>query len=166
MKAGTLVSVEEYLSTSYRPDCDYVEGRLVERNVGEIDHSDIQTALAVFVRNRYPALWAGVEVRVQVKSNRFRIPDVTIVLGPKPTGRIIKEPPALAVEILSKDDRWSDLQERIDDYLSFGIPCVWVVNPLTQRAYVYTVDGSREVKDGILRAEAAGIEVPLSGLFS
>ena len=110
-----------------------------------------------------PAPWG--QVRVQVKPNRFRIPDVTIVLGPKPSGRIITEPPALTVEILSKDDRWGDLQERIDDYLSFGIPCIWVVNPLTRRGYVYTVEGAREVKDGILRAEAAGIEVPLRELF-
>jgi len=31
------VSVREYLTTSYRPDCDYVDGRIEERNVGEYD---------------------------------------------------------------------------------------------------------------------------------
>ncbi len=35
MATGALVSVDEYLRTSYRPDCDYVDGILVERNVGE-----------------------------------------------------------------------------------------------------------------------------------
>jgi hypothetical protein len=34
MAAATLVSVEEYLSTSYDPDCDYVDGELEDRNVG------------------------------------------------------------------------------------------------------------------------------------
>ena len=29
MAVGTFVSVEEYLHTSYRPDCDYVDGVLL-----------------------------------------------------------------------------------------------------------------------------------------
>jgi hypothetical protein len=39
------ISVEEYLSTSYRPDCDYVDGLVEERNLGEYDHAAVQSAL-------------------------------------------------------------------------------------------------------------------------
>ena len=39
MSTVTLVPLSEYLETSYRPDCDYLEGELLERNVGEWDHS-------------------------------------------------------------------------------------------------------------------------------
>jgi hypothetical protein len=39
MGGSGVASVDEYLSTTYRPDCDYVDGRVVERNVGELDHS-------------------------------------------------------------------------------------------------------------------------------
>ena len=46
MKATMLVPVEEYLRTSYRPDRDYVDGEVLERNLGEHDHSDLQTELA------------------------------------------------------------------------------------------------------------------------
>ena len=35
MSSATVVSVAEYLSTSYRPDLDYVDGELQERNFGE-----------------------------------------------------------------------------------------------------------------------------------
>ena len=35
MKAPVLVPVEEYLRTTYRPDCDYVDGEVLERNVGD-----------------------------------------------------------------------------------------------------------------------------------
>jgi hypothetical protein len=35
MRSTTLLSVEQYLSTTFRPDCDYVEGQIRERNVGE-----------------------------------------------------------------------------------------------------------------------------------
>jgi Uma2 family endonuclease len=138
----------------------------VERNLGEVDHSDVQTALAHYLRTHYKKqVWAGVAARVQVKKTRFRIPDVTVMLGSKPSERIIRRPPAIAIEVLSPDDRAGDLEEKINDYLAFGIPCVWVINPETRRAYVHTPKGSHEAKDGILRAESAGLEVPLSELF-
>ena len=42
MGAATLVSIEDYLSTSYSPDREYIDGRIVERNLGEKTHSSIQ----------------------------------------------------------------------------------------------------------------------------
>jgi hypothetical protein len=33
MSVGTLISVDEYLRTSFRPDCDFVEGEVLERDV-------------------------------------------------------------------------------------------------------------------------------------
>ena len=44
MPTATLVPLSEYLSRTYDPDCDYVDGSLQERNLGEISHSDAQTA--------------------------------------------------------------------------------------------------------------------------
>ena len=167
MDATTLVSVEEYLRTSY-PDADreYIDGRIVERNVGEVDHSDLQTAVAHYLRTHYKkSVWAGVEVRVQVNKTRFRIPDVTIMLGSKPAERIIRTPPLVAVEVLSRDDRAGDLEEKINDYLAFGVQYVWVINPDTHRAYSHTPNGSHEAKDGVLRAESGHIEIPLSEIF-
>jgi Uma2 family endonuclease len=134
--------------------------------VGEVDHSDLQTAIAHYLRTHYKKrIWAGVEVRVQVKKTRFRIPDITVMLGSKPDERIIRTPPVLAVEILSPDDRAGYLEEKINDYLIFGVPYIWVINPETRRAYIHTPTGSHEVRDGVLRAESAGIEVPLSEVF-
>jgi hypothetical protein len=37
--ASTLISIEEYLRTSYHPDCDYVDGEIQERNLGEREHA-------------------------------------------------------------------------------------------------------------------------------
>jgi len=151
------------------PDADreYVDGRIVERNVGRVDHSHVQTVIARYLGNHYSKrVWVGVEVRVQVKKTRFRIPDVTVVLGAKPTGEIVHKPPVIAVEVLSPDDRAGDLEEKVADYLAFGITYVWVINPVTRRAYVHTPDGSYEVKDGALRAERAKIEVPLAEILA
>jgi Uma2 family endonuclease len=53
------------------------------------------------------------------------------------------------------------MQEKIDDYLAFGVPHIWVINPRKMRAFHYTVDGMREAKDGILQTSNPNIVVPL-----
>ncbi len=167
MPSRTLVSVEEYLHTSYDPDCDYVDGAIEERYVGETDHSDCQGRIYAYFLNRSRQLrvYPLVEERVQVSSARFRIPDVCVVTGTKPTEQILSKPPIICIEILSRDDRMSAMQERIGDYLQFGVRYVWVVDPRTRRAWTYTKDGSREAKDGILRTEDPAIELPLPEIF-
>jgi Uma2 family endonuclease len=67
--------------------------------------------------------------RVHVKATRFRVPDVCVVLGQEPDEQVFTEPPFLCVEILSKDDTMTGMQERIDDYLKFGVRYVWVLDP-------------------------------------
>jgi Uma2 family endonuclease len=158
----TAVSVDAYLSTSY-PDGDreYIDGKVVERNLGEIVHADCQTRILLHLALRDPAFWSVVAVRVQVRPRRFRVPDVTLVAGPQPEGRVIVSPPHVVIEVLSLDDRAADVQEKIDDYLAFGIPYVWVVDPRTRRGYIHTAEGSHEAKDGILRAAHPVIELPL-----
>ena len=166
MPATILVSVEEYLTTSYRPDCDYLEGELLERNVGEAEHSRLQTKIAAWLFNREKELRITVytEQRVQVKARRFRIPDVTVVAGDGPATGIIKSPPFLCIEILSPEDRLTQMRERVGDYLDFGVSYVWVIDPRIRLATVYTADNVREVKDGILSTENPDITVNLHEL--
>ena len=167
MPTGTLISVEAYLATSYRPDCDYVDGQVLERNVGERDHGRLQLLLGAYflARQKQWGTYAIVEQRVQVKPNRYRIPDVCVVLGTPPE-QILTEPPFLCVEVLSPDDRMSRVKERIDDYLAMGVPHVWVLDPQKREAYSVTpATGLREVKDGILKTENPVFEVPLDQLF-
>jgi Uma2 family endonuclease len=160
------IPVKEYLETSFRPDCEYLEGCLLERNVGEWDHSRLQMLVSRYLSNREGewGILVVVEQRVQIRSERFRIPDITVVIGARPAAGIITEPPFLCIEILSPRDRMQEMQERIDDYLSFGVRYVWLLHPANRRAFVYTTEGVREVKDGILRTESPCIEVPLSEL--
>jgi Uma2 family endonuclease len=102
--------------------------------------------------------------RVQVKARRFRVPDITVIAGGPPDGQIITEPPFLCIEILSPSDRLTEMQERIADYLSFGVSYVWLINPRTRQTYVYSSDGIREVRDGVLTTDNPDIRVVLDEL--
>jgi len=170
MKAAALlpsVSMEEYLRTAYRPDCDYVDGKVLERNVGEHDHGDLQSEFVHYLRLRRKQwkLHAVIEQRVQVSATHFRVPDVCVVASAASHPAIYREPPFICIEVLSPEDRQSRIQQKIDGYLKFGVPNVWVIDPETRRVWVYTTDGSREVKDGMLRTENPAIEVNLAEVF-
>jgi Uma2 family endonuclease len=167
MGAATLVSIEEYLSTSYSPDREYLDGRIVERNLGELTHGRIQRRLIVYFDLR--AKEHGIEVvpeqRVQVSPTRFRIPDVTVVKTSQIQGEIFTAPPHLCIEILSKDDTMLYMQEKIDDYLRFGVPYIWIVNPRLRKGYVATNAGMVEAESGMLATSDPDIRVPVAELF-
>src|SRR5260370_9700215 len=103
----TLISVEEYLNTDYSPDCDYVDGVLEDRNVGQQKHAKVQTRIVVFLSQLFQALGAlvVVEQRIKVSARRYRVPDEYVVLGPGPEEAVITTPPFLCVEVLSPDGR-------------------------------------------------------------
>ncbi|HYL75599.1 MAG TPA: Uma2 family endonuclease [Bryobacteraceae bacterium] len=167
MRAATLVPVEEYLSTSYDPDCDYVDGQIVERNLGEKPHSRIQRKLLVYLDNRSKefGIEALPEQRVQVSRTRFRVPDVTVLLLPQDDDPIITSPPHLCIEILSRKDTMEDMQERIEDYLRFGVKNIWIISPRLQKAYVATATGTTEATSGKLETKDPVIGIPLSAVF-
>jgi Uma2 family endonuclease len=168
MATGTLVTLEEYLHADYEVDCDYVDGVIEERNVGEYDHSRLQGAFVAFLyaREKQWKIRVLPEQRVRVKATRFRIPDVCVILEPGPFEPIIQVPPFICIEILSPEDRTVRTQKRIDDYLAFGVRYVWLIDPSTRRAFVYRSEGSYEAKDGILRTENPEMIVPLAEIFA
>ena len=167
MSTSTLVPVAEYVATSFRPDREYIDGVIQERNLGEWPHSRAQGRLYAYLFQR-EAEWkirVVPEQRVQVTETRFRVPDVTVILASDTVTPIITSPPLLCVEILSKDDRVSDLNERIGDYFRFGVKFVWVIDPHTRQAFVYTPGKIEEVLDGMLRTTDGGVCVPLDEIL-
>jgi Uma2 family endonuclease len=163
-----LISVEEYLATSYRPDCDYVDGEVIERNLGEYDHSSTQGAVFLYmgVRQKKWGIIVLPEQRVQVKPARFRIPDICVLLR-EPGEQFLTKPPFLCIEVLSPEDRMKRVKERVTDYLEMGVPYVWVLDPKTKRTYIATAAESlHEVKTSVLRTESPVLELPLAEIFA
>src|SRR5271170_1085083 len=112
MASATLIPVAEYLNTNYRPDREYIDGELRERNVGKWEHARVQLLLAGWFMN-HESVWdviASTEQRMLVSPTRVRIPDV-VVLRPGSQQDVFTDPPLLVVEILSPDDTYSDTEE-------------------------------------------------------
>jgi Uma2 family endonuclease len=163
-----LWTVREYLSTSWSPDREFVDGRIEERKLGEIEHSIIQRFLTVlFALKR--AEW-GVEVfpelRTQTAARNFRVPDVLVVRAGESINRYVTRPPLIAIEILSPEDSLRAMQEKAAEYRRFGIENIWIIDPEPRITYRYTSAGLEEVRDGELVVAETPIRVVLSELFA
>jgi Uma2 family endonuclease len=159
-----LVSVQEYLSTVYRPDVDYVDGRIEERNVGGKSHSKLQYRIARLLE-RMGVLIPFIEARVKVGGDRYRVPDVC-AYEREPDEEVFTQAPDLCVEILSPEDRLSRIHQRAEDYLSMGVPTVWVLDPWEKKAYVIDRGaGLREVTGEISTGDPR-VVLALAEVFS
>jgi Uma2 family endonuclease len=167
MATALRVSLEEYLNTDYQPDCDYVDGVVEERNVGKKRHARTQTRLTVWfaAREQQYGYQVVVEQRVKVAGTRVRIPDICL-LPASDRDEVIQMPPLLCVEVLSPEDRWKRVQVRIDDYLTFGVAMIWIIDPYSGNAWIATsAEGPVPVTDGILRCTNPNLEVALSEIL-
>jgi len=127
------IPLKEYLATTYRPDCEYVNGEVRERNVGKWEHARVQWLLALWfgMHEKEWGIVGSTEQRIQVARDRVRVPDlVVLTAGPQPD--VLTEPPLLVIEILSPEDSYSDTQERAQDYRAMGVETVWIVDPKTR----------------------------------
>jgi Uma2 family endonuclease len=165
MATNVQISVDEYLKTVYRPDCDYVDGAVEERNLGEVDHSYVQGRFTYLLTALWPktGLLPLPEVRMRTRPNRYRVPDIALTQG-KPDEQVLTKPPVLCIEVLSPEDRTSRVNTRVREYLDFGVPTVWVVDPVEKRVWVYR-NGGMEEAEGSVRLDGTRIEILLSDIF-
>jgi Uma2 family endonuclease len=167
MSTAVQISLSEYLSNTYEPDCDYVDGALEERNVGLRRHSRTQTLLAVwlFGREKKHGFRVLTEQRVKVSPTRVRIPDICLVAWDN-NDELTQRPPVLWIEVVSPDDRWSRIQTRLADCTAFGVPMIWIIDPYTKQAWTITgATGAVPVTDGMLRYPELELEVPLQEIL-
>ena len=73
------------------------------------------------------ALYPSVEQRLRVAEGIYRVVDVAVFAGAKPNP-VPAAPPLVIAEVLSPDERWSNLMERLEEYASFGVPNIWLVD--------------------------------------
>ncbi len=157
--ATTAISIDEYLNdTSYKPDVEYIDGEIKERPVVKRAHGRLQSLLSMWF-GEHEDLWnveVAVEVRTRVSATKVRLPDVVVDwIGERP--EILVDPPLLVIEILSPNDSYTETQRLAQDYLTMGIPNIWLLDPATRTARVCENQAWFEKS----RLEVAGTEIYL-----
>jgi Uma2 family endonuclease len=168
MATTAVVPVSEYLSSSYEVDCDYVDGELQERNVGEWEHGLLQGILnGIFRDHRLEWGIAAVpEQRVQVSPTRYRVPDVCVVRRSDRVDRIVRKAPLICIEILSPEDRWQRILQRVQDYHRMGVENVWIFDPYSHGAWIAQPDGTQQHVADTLAVEGTPIRIELAEVWT
>ncbi|HYZ86293.1 MAG TPA: Uma2 family endonuclease, partial [Bryobacteraceae bacterium] len=105
----------------------------------------------IFELARRKAVVGCTELRLQLTPDTFRIPDVCIYTD-EPAERVPTRPPLVVVEIVSPDDRYSELIQKLDEYEAWGVPRIWLIDPSLKTLTIYR-DGTLQRVDQLALAE-------------
>lgn len=166
-RAVRFVSVEEYLSTVYEPDCEYDDGVVVDRILGEFEHAFLQTILATVFTNNMDSwgAFALTEQRLQIAARTFRVPDLSVLPIGGQTDPILTLPPLIVIEILSPEDTMRRVTRKASEYLQFGVEHVWWIDPEGREAFRATSAGLERVPGGVLTVPGTPIIVRIAEVF-
>ena len=160
MSAAALVSVEDYLRMSEKPNREYREGTIYPKAMPTRLHSIIQLALCKLLGQQG---WEALpELTVRLTPSKYLVPDVTVIQDVEdvyPT-----KPVPLCCEILSPEDRLGTMLAKCEEYHAWGVPFCWVIDPVKRSAWEYH-SGAEPVR-AVDTLRAGEIVIRLDELFS
>src|SRR5580704_16045604 len=103
MPTATRVSLDDYLRSQHKPECELVDGTLTAKPMGTLEHMDMERRLARLLESFERAGLGQAVHELSVRQGRdVRIPNLVFVpAGARFENGILVEPPLLCVEILS-----------------------------------------------------------------
>ncbi len=166
--APSVLCVDEYLRTTYKPDVDFIDGELKERNVGEYEHGRIQWLIGLWFGNREKEwqIQGVMEQRTRVNQDHVRVCDVVLLRADAPREKVTSTPPLLCVEILSPEDRLARAREVLADYLAMGVQNIWLIDPLRRAAWTFDAVGLHEADHTRLTVPNTPIHLDLTEAFA
>ncbi len=163
-----LITIEEYLASSYEPDLEFVDGVLEEKPMGEWEHGFLQMMIGHwFLSHR--AEWkidVLAEYRTRTSVSRVRLPDVCLVRRGEPVERVRVTAPLLCLEILSPEDRPGRVMKRLDDFVAMGAENLWILDPSDRSASTYTRFGMKPVEGNRLQVPDSPIYLDVAETFA
>ncbi len=165
---STLLSLDEYLHTNYKPDADFVDGVIQERNLGEIEHSTFQIAIGSWFWSRRTewGIHPVTKQRIRVNPTRVRVCDVVVLPIAARREKVTSTPPLVCIEILSPEDRLARAKLVLTDYLQMGVQNIWLIDPIRRAAWVFDTAGLHEADPTRLSVLNTPIHLDLTEAFA
>jgi Uma2 family endonuclease len=164
MATKALITPEMYLATQFDREPELVHGEIVERPLPNFPHGNLQLRLGsrlMALQQSYP-VFTGVEVRMRLAADVYRIPDISMWEGAAPE-KLPASPPLLVAEVVSPDDRVNDLLQKLDEYHVWGVRHIWLIEPELKQIHVY--DNGSLTRVSRLELPQFGFAVTAEDLF-
>jgi Uma2 family endonuclease len=168
---AAVVSLDEYLNTTYEPDKEFVDGVLVERNMGTPPHGRLQVIVGSYFRQyrKSHRIVVFADARLQVRpQGDYRLPDVMVLEAPYRSGKAATDVPAVIVEIKSPDDTFDDIVDKCFEYEALGTPNILLMDPDNRRAFLFERGTLRYLEAGSvqLTLRSGALEFPYGEMFA
>lgn len=172
------ITFDEFLSISESPDMELVDGVMVEQMAAQLDHEKLfgwlLGILSSYVRHKGLGIVLGSRTAVEISAFGGRLPDILFVRQEHMDivrQKAVYGAPDLVIEIVSPNDRPSDIIALETDYRSIAVPEIWFIDPSKRRirALRKRPDGYAEeaLTTGMLRSEVIpGLELEVEWLFT
>lgn len=166
MASTALIPVAEYLATSYKPACEYLEGVIRQKPMPTYKHGKMQLRVCELINAGKKGFEAIPEQTVRVREDRYLVPDVAVqslsaLQQPYPT-----LPIALCVEVLSPEDRFSEAVAKCEEYHMWGVPCCWLIDPERRLCWSYAAGQRPQQMSDADALAAQDIVVKVAELFA
>jgi Uma2 family endonuclease len=174
-----LITAEQFAHWPDEGRCELVNGEIVHLSPAQPLHGLIEGRLGARLWNyadserRGHVLTGEVGLWVRRGPDTVRGADLVFISRERYARRSLKGflnvPPELVVEILSPDDRYGEVMEKLEEYLALGVDLVWIVDP--ERRYVLAYRSLLEVErfaegDVLMDEEILpGFSLPVADLF-
>jgi len=142
-----LITGEELAVMGDVGPCELVEGRIVPMTPTGDEHGSYEgnfyTALRAFVQSHKLGKVRVGEVGIYIRRNpdTVRAADVLFIsnerYAQKKSRGFLDVAPDLVVEILSPNDSWTEVTQKLREYFAIGVRLVWIVDPQTRNVYAY-----------------------------
>lgn len=174
-----LITGEGLLAMGDIGRCELIDGRIVPMSPAGDEHGYVEfnlgAELRAFVRQHNLGWVLGGEVGIYIHRNPDRVRGADIVFVsrerlPALTGKFLEVAPELVVEVMSPNDTWEGVREKLADYFSIGVAQVWIVEPRNRNVLVYQSStdlqefgaGDTLVSEGVLE----GFRLDIAALFA
>ncbi len=149
------LTLEQAIKIANGRPFELINGR-VEYKMPDNKHSDAQARLCIALGIYFNANPIGI-VRTEYtvrfspeKPHEGRVPDLSVILNESfKDERYGSTAPDLAIEIVSRDDGWSDLYDKAELYFAHGSRLVWFVDPMQKGVMVVTPEDRKWVKEAL-----------------
>lgn len=150
--AKKLMTVDEYWDFVNRPEnmdrlFELRRGEVVEMSRPKKPHGIVCTRLATQLQNYADRVGLGYvlsnDTGVVLEETPGTVvgPDVAYCVDANQYDDVepkwVEAPPVLAVEVLSPNDRMSEVNDKIEEYLRAGVKVVWLADPEVKTVTVY-----------------------------
>lgn len=165
MATSTLVTVEEYLRSTEKPNADYIDGVVRRKPMPTYKHGKMEARLSRLIDD-LGKFEATPERTVRLRERKYLVPDVAVQRADEIQEPYPERPVYLCIEILSPEDRFSDLVAKCEDYHAWGVKYCWLIDPEKKQCWEYAADSRPQQAPEGGRISAGEITLSVADLFA